>query len=242
LSIPEPFIPPLAQEIGSLLSLSHNTVVTVPSADCPACELPVLTTGTISCDATAGTYSVSYITDGTTVTASAGTVDAVNNSITDIPLGKQPSNTMQVALPSSTASSGDQFLLPTLQQLFSGIVSYPVIDTIVQANAVGYILGLKYDSNITSEDHGLPSKFFVKHIDATEYIPMKKTWNDLRRTLMYARTETRFYSDFAPLLRKVGFDAISAIGFQRRNARRHPLIPIGPWISCQKHRLGTVGC
>jgi hypothetical protein len=65
---------------------------------------------------------------------------------------------MQVALPSSTASSGDQFLLPTLQQLFSGIVSYLVIDTIVQANAVGYILGLKDDSNITSEDHGLPSK------------------------------------------------------------------------------------
>ncbi|RZN78569.1 MAG: T9SS type B sorting domain-containing protein, partial [Winogradskyella sp.] len=37
--------------------------------------------------ATAGTYSVSYITDGTTVTATAGTVDTVNNMVTDIPLG-----------------------------------------------------------------------------------------------------------------------------------------------------------
>jgi hypothetical protein len=83
LSIPEPFIPPLAQEIGSLLSLSHNTVVTVPSADCPACELPVLTTGTISCDATAGTYSVSYITDGGGTDNGDGTISgSIGTAIT----------------------------------------------------------------------------------------------------------------------------------------------------------------
>ncbi|WGH76596.1 gliding motility-associated C-terminal domain-containing protein [Tenacibaculum tangerinum] len=64
---------------------AENTVVTVPSADCPLCDLPVLTVGEITCDAT--TYTVNYFSDGATITASGGTVDATTNTITGIPLG-----------------------------------------------------------------------------------------------------------------------------------------------------------
>ena len=148
---------------------------------------------------------------------------------------------MQTTLPSSSLPSdgGDQFLLPTLRQILPALVSYLVVDTIVQANAVGYILGLHYNQNedvnndtaasanatANNEDHQLcrPSKVFVKHVDATLYAQTKQNWNDLRRTLMYARTEKRFYRDFAPRLRAFGFDAIP----------RHLLAvyQFGDWVS-----------
>ena len=114
-----------------------------------------------------------------------------------------------------TADS-DDFLLPSLKSLFPAVTSYKVVRTIVQGNAVAYILSLQQQED--TDDHPAPQrsngatttphKVFVKHVDATKYVKTKKSWNDLRRTLMYARTETRFYKDFAPLLRSAGFDAI----------------------------------
>jgi len=95
-------------------------------------------------------------------------------------------------LPSST-SGDDQFLLPTLQQILPALVSYLVIDTIVQGNAVGYILELSYDDKNGVQEHRqqgkMPAKLFVKHVDATHYAQTKKTWNDLRRTLVRARNK-----------------------------------------------------
>ncbi len=64
-----------------------DTVVTVPAADCPECSLPVISAGDVTCDAAAGTYSISFFTDADTVTPTAGTVDMANGIITDIPLG-----------------------------------------------------------------------------------------------------------------------------------------------------------
>lgn len=91
-------------------------------------------------------------------------------------------------LPSST-SGDDQFLLPTLQQILPALVSYLVIDTIVQSNAVGYILELTYEKKNGGQQQHLdkmPKKLFVKHVDATHYAKTKKSWNDLRRTLVRA--------------------------------------------------------
>ncbi len=63
----------------------EDEVLVIPSTDCPLCDLPVLTVGTIDCDGNSGTYSISYISNGTTITASSGTIGA--NEITGIPLG-----------------------------------------------------------------------------------------------------------------------------------------------------------
>lgn len=105
------------------------------------------------------------------------------------------------------SNDGEQFLLPSLQQIFPLLVSYSVIETIVQGNAVGYILALVYptqDEDSTTGgsgcSHPQPARIFVKHVDGTHYARTKTSWNDLRRTLLYARTEERFYRDFAPRL------------------------------------------
>ena len=121
-----------------------------------------------------------------------------------------------------TKADSDNFLLPSLKALFPAIASYRVVGTIVQSNAIGYILSLQVHgeeyqpssptrngvTNGSNKSVTTPHHVFVKHVDATVYVKTKKSWNDLRRTLMYARTETRFYRDFAPLLRSAGFDAI----------------------------------
>jgi hypothetical protein len=45
---------------------------------------------------------------------------------------------------------------------------------------------------------------------ASDYIQTKKQWNDLRRTLLYGRTEVRFYQEIIPLLIKKGFSITRA--------------------------------
>jgi thiamine kinase-like enzyme len=49
-----------------------------------------------------------------------------------------------------------------------------------------------------------PRMVFCKRVIAADYISAKKDWNDLRRTLCYARTESRFYANFAPILAQRG--------------------------------------
>ena len=90
-------------------------------------------------------------------------------------------------------------LLPLIQRAFPKAESYSVIKTIIQANAVGYIL------EIVESDCQPNKKVFMKIVDAPEYVSTKKDWSDLRRTLMYARTEGRFYRNFLPKLRQRGF-------------------------------------
>jgi len=88
-----------------------------------------------------------------------------------------------------------KFLLPTLQQAFPTVISYePLASPIVQANAEGQLVSVTIDG-----DDGNPSTktCFVKTVDAHQYNE-KKAWPDLRRTLMYLRTEVRFYQDILP--------------------------------------------
>mmetsp|Transcript_24121 Transcript_24121/g.56852 ORF Transcript_24121/g.56852 Transcript_24121/m.56852 type:complete len:445 (+) Transcript_24121:98-1432(+) len=93
-----------------------------------------------------------------------------------------------------------KFLLPTIQQAFPSAISCePLAHPIVQANAEGQLVSVSF------EDVDTPTKIcFVKTVDALQYNE-KKEWPDLRRTLMYLRTEVRFYEEILP-------DLLSAMG------------------------------
>ena len=70
----------------SFAGCAESRTVTVPAPECEEiCQDPILTVGDLNCDGSV--YSVSFITEAETVTASAGTVDTTNNIITDIPFG-----------------------------------------------------------------------------------------------------------------------------------------------------------
>jgi hypothetical protein len=100
-----------------------------------------------------------------------------------------------------------KFLLPTVQQAFPTAISYePLASPIVQANAEGQLLSVSFgDDDDDNDDGDAPTKTcFVKTVDAHQYNE-KKSWPDLRRTLMYLRTEVRFYQEILP-------DLMSAMG------------------------------
>lgn len=79
-------------------------------------------------------------------------------------------------------------LLNLLQPVFSSLTCVELLgDPIVQASAVGYKCRL-----LSSADN-VPERVFVKHVDAATYAATKKDWHDLRRALVYVRTEVRFY-------------------------------------------------
>ena len=89
-----------------------------------------------------------------------------------------------------------KFLLPTLQQAFPTAISYePLASPIVQANAEGQLVSVSLGSEGSGEVS--TKTCFVKTVDAHQYNE-KKAWPDLRRTLMYLRTEVRFYQDVLP--------------------------------------------
>jgi Ecdysteroid kinase-like family len=46
----------------------------------------------------------------------------------------------------------------------------------------------------------MPRNVFVKVVRLSDYVTKKKDWADLRRTLLYARTEARFYDEIVPRL------------------------------------------
>mmetsp|Transcript_24838 Transcript_24838/g.28719 ORF Transcript_24838/g.28719 Transcript_24838/m.28719 type:complete len:441 (-) Transcript_24838:29-1351(-) len=91
----------------------------------------------------------------------------------------------------STATA--TLLLPILQRAFPDVKSYEVKNNIVQANAEGFCIEI-------SGEHNSNNKLFVKCVEASKYA--HKPWGDLRRTLLYSRTEARFYSDILPLLKE----------------------------------------
>ena len=66
-------------------------------------------------------------------------------------------------------------------------------DSIQQANAEGMNVQVKIHDNSSL------LLLFVKRIHADVYAS-KKSWTDLRRTLIYARTEIRFYQHIVPLI------------------------------------------
>jgi len=111
-------------------------------------------------------------------------------------------------------------LLSILQQAYPTICSYKTHGNIVQANAEGFRIEVEHrsskeekngtvgnrDDDTTSppqpldqtNDENRPQHLFVKRVQASSY--PHKPWSDLRRTLLYARTEARFYTEFLPLL------------------------------------------
>lgn len=88
----------------------------------------------------------------------------------------------------------DSSILPTLQKAFgSELTSYEIEgDKIVQPNAVGMRVRLPEGGG------DWPSRVFLKIVVASDYVGSRKDWSDLRRTLLYARTELRFYRDVLP--------------------------------------------
>ena len=97
-------------------------------------------------------------------------------------------------------------LLGILRLPFPMVARYHVTHEIVQANAVGYKLELIVagsDSNamesLSSKEQS-PRTVFLKQVRVQDYLATKSDWADLRRTLLYARTEVRFYRSILPLL------------------------------------------
>mmetsp|Transcript_22309 Transcript_22309/g.52550 ORF Transcript_22309/g.52550 Transcript_22309/m.52550 type:complete len:521 (-) Transcript_22309:1351-2913(-) len=113
-------------------------------------------------------------------------------------------------------------LLPILQQTFpnfavdnngGGGVGFENIHTVIQANAEGHVVKLDLPCARSSDDQNgdvsgpstTPTTTsstmlaFVKQVDVAHYCN-KKSWPDLRRTLMYLRTEVRMYREVIPQL------------------------------------------
>ncbi|KAL3796226.1 hypothetical protein ACHAWO_010506 [Cyclotella atomus] len=108
-------------------------------------------------------------------------------------------------------------LLPILSHAIPTIQSYSHLDNIVQGNAEGTRILARHSSSISEGEAALnendtsdleETELFLKRIDAKAY--MHKSWTDMRRTLVYLRTEVRFYKEFVPLLCD-GNDALSGM-------------------------------
>jgi len=104
-------------------------------------------------------------------------------------------------------------LLPILQQAFpSGINYEPLASPIVQANAEGQLVSVSFEDDDNTDAACLAGtkRCFIKTVDANQYNE-RKNWPDLRRTLMYLRTEVRFYQEILPDLLSVMGDS-EAVG------------------------------
>ncbi len=109
-------------------------------------------------------------------------------------------------------------LLPILQRAFPDIVSYQVEDTIVQASATGFRISCTTTTaaaSTSSDNSSINSReLFVKCVEASHY--SNRPWGDLRRALLYSRTEARFYSDILPMLQEnlssFSLESVSASG------------------------------
>lgn len=102
-------------------------------------------------------------------------------------------STVMLGMASPAVHNADEMkLLSLLKPNFPEVKSVKLIgDPIIQASAVGYRCELDIDDTGRSS---LPSRVFVKHVDAAKYAATKKDWHDLRRALVYVRTEVRFYN------------------------------------------------
>lgn len=103
-------------------------------------------------------------------------------------LGKLATVFLSMSSSPSTFSVEESKLLTLLQPIYPSLQKVTLLSNpIIQASAVGYKCELEGVDD-------LPQKVFVKHVDAAKYASTKKDWHDLRRALMYTRTEVRFYN------------------------------------------------
>ena len=119
----------------------------------------------------------------------------------------------------TTTNEQPQDLLPILKHALPTIISYsiPSNGKVVQANAEGTPILARHSSSMScvnikkdeGEDRLLinakednvdieETELFLKRVTATSYT--HKSWTDMRRTLVYLRTEVRFYNEIVPLL------------------------------------------
>lgn len=110
---------------------------------------------------------------------------------------KTSSTTPAMTAVDSDVSTESDSLLNIIQRAFPDAHAYTIEDNIKQANAEGFVVTV----------HGInknSTNLFVKTVEANSY--SHKPWGDLRRTLLYSRTEARFYSDILPLLKEKASD------------------------------------
>lgn len=105
----------------------------------------------------------------------------------------------------SMTSEKKSDLLVAVERTFPDAVGVTVDEEIIQTNAVGYKV------SIERGEGSLPQKAFIKRVMVEDYVDKRKDWSDLRRTLLYARTETRFYRDFLPQLVKAGVTGVPEV-------------------------------
>lgn len=79
------------------------------------------------------------------------------------------------------------------------------------------------DESKSNESSLFHHELFVKCVEATKY--SNRPWADLRRTLLYSRTEARFYSDILPLLQEVSMNQQSS---PSKSTRNNPVWGIAP--------------
>jgi len=70
--------------------------------------------------------------------------------------------------------------------------SFCILKRVSQANAEGFLVDVTLSSSSK-----VTKQLFIKYVDAEQY--SKKKFADMRRTLLYARTEARFYDKILPL-------------------------------------------
>lgn len=92
--------------------------------------------------------------------------------------------------------SQEDDLLRVLQEVLPNTTKYETLGVITQAGAEGRIL--KVDNGKT---------IFIKTVLAQAYA--HKNWSDLRRTLLYMRTEARFYNETLPMLEAKGLKGMA---------------------------------
>ena len=101
---------------------------------------------------------------------------------------------------SSSSSSCYPTLLPIIQRVFPNVQSYEINQSIIQDNAQGFCITTKTSveegstattsTKATSTNNNDSMDLFIKCVEASNYA--HKPWSDLRRTLLYSRTEARF--------------------------------------------------
>jgi len=125
------------------------------------------------------------------------------------------------ALSASTTKTNDDITV-MLKQNFPHMLSYETRKVITQANAEGQRLLLTLHEDETPYDH----EVFCKRVAVKDYIATKKDWADLRRTLLYMRTEVRFYRETLPFLQQAaGLQAAPKVYVAQHDLAQEGWIP-----------------
>ena len=141
----------------------------------------------------------------------------ITNSTSAFTIAKSTHHQTTTAM--TTTSEQTQDLLPILKHALPTIISYsiPSNGKVVQANAEGTPILARHLSSMSCTEEGEEDRLlinakeqhddnvdieetelFLKRVTATSYT--HKSWTDMRRTLVYLRTEVRFYNEIVPLL------------------------------------------